>query len=162
MHLCPGSGLIETSILLWSFTLIEMYMILKPKSRSHKVCVTFSILTAGSMPSRSRVSGIPVSETYQTTYAQRQRLRRNSLPIEDFRRKRPTNPKSSVFFKFNLESGRSGRKSSFGSDFRGLQANPCLKIKGVVQKAVQKSVLKNSRFFRKFLKKMELFKNLQI
>ena len=60
-----------------------MYMILKPKSRSHKVCVTFSILTAGSMPSRSRVSGIPVSETYQTTYAQRQRLRRNSLPNEN-------------------------------------------------------------------------------
>ena len=141
MEICPGSGMIKETL---------------------SVLLIVSYTSNASLSFQSRVGRIPVSETYQTTYAQRQRLRRNSLPIEDFRRKHPTNPKSSVLFKFNLESGRSGRKASFGSDFRGLQANPCFKIKGVVQKTVQKSVLKNSRFFRKFLKKMELFKNLQI
>ena len=149
MHLCPASGLIEISVLL--------------NCRVYPIKLLFRKYTSNASPSsRSRVSGILVSETYQKTYAQRQRLRRNSLPIEDFRRKRPTNPKSSVFFKFNLEPGRSSWKSSFGSDFWGLQANPCLEIRGVAQKTVQKSVLKNSRFFRTYLKKMEFFKNLQI
>jgi len=65
MQLCPGSGMVEISVLFWSFTLLEMYMILKPKSRSLKVCVTFSILITGSYISNaspsswSKVSGIP-------------------------------------------------------------------------------------------------------
>ena len=55
---------------------------------------------------KSKVGGIPGPEAYHKKYAQRRRLRRNSLPNEDFRLERlSTNPKQgSFFFKFYLQA----------------------------------------------------------
>ena len=54
---------------------------------------------------KSKVGGIAGPEVYHKKYAQRRRLCRNSLPNEDFRLKRLYQPKkSSLFFKFNLQT----------------------------------------------------------
>ena len=65
--------------------------------------ILFRISSNASLSSKLRVGGIPGPEAYhEENYAQRRRLRQNSLPNEDFRLSASTNPKqSSLFFNYS-------------------------------------------------------------
>ena len=77
---------------------------------------------------KSKVGGIPGPEAYHKKYAQRRRLRLNSLPNEDFRLKRLCQPeKSSLFFKFNIQISLFSLLSS-NCTLQNLSSNCILQI----------------------------------
>ena len=88
-----------------------------------RLTILFRISSNASPSSRLRVGGIPGPKPYhEKKYAQRRRLRQNSLPNEDFRLSASTNPKQSSFF-FNYSIFK---LHSSSSTLQILSSNPPL------------------------------------
>ena len=115
---------------------------------------------------KSKVGGIPGPAAYHKKYTQRRRLRRNSLPDEDFRVKRLYQPKKSRFYStliFKLHTSNSIFKlHSSNSIFNTalfkfyLQASISAPyFRQIVQFQIVKNLLKSSKLNRRILAHFE-------